>query len=67
MSPKAGLFLLVVRTRLNLLLLLCWSLLLGVGWEQRPISVLKSFGLFKEPGRVNSQPLGRKLIRNVAS
>ena len=46
-STEARLFLLVVRASLNLLLLVCESLLLGPGWGQQRLSALKCLGLFK--------------------
>ena len=47
--------------------LLWGSLLVGVGWRQRPVSALKSFSLFKQASRVNSQRLSGTLVGKGAS
>ena len=38
-----------------------------VGGRRRPVSALKSFGLFKQARRVNSQRLSGPLVGNGAS
>jgi len=64
---EPGLFLLVVRASLDLLLLLCWSLLLDIGWGQRTMCAFNCFCLFNQTGRVKPQRLSRLFVRNGAS
>jgi hypothetical protein len=64
---EPDLFLLVVRASLDLLLLLCWSVLLDIGWENRPMRAFKCFCLFNQTVRVKPQRVSRMFVGNVAS